>query len=713
MSRKKKVMTRKNFESQIIEILRACPKGVKPDFISDRLRLQQREVHLVWDFLRDFERKKVVIRSGKNLFRFASEAGRFTGVLKRKISGAGEISIGETNTIVHLHENNLVNFADGDRIQVQITGLTGKNRLRGEVVKLIKRRELPILGYFHKTRRGGFVVPVEPKIAEEIQVKVPAEMKINDKELVTVELVEPEGRSRRLRGKIIQILGRRHEDGVESAMLIFKHGLSDEFPADTLSEAESVPDSLNEEDLAGRKDLRTEWAITVDPASARDFDDALSLIEKPDGYRLGVHIADVAHYVKPETAIDREAYNRGTSVYFPDRAVHMLPERLAANLCSLRPNVDRLTMTVWIDLDSNGAILGGSCEPSVINSHGRLTYAEFLAASQNTPPDGMEPETCDLCIKLANICRLLLIQRVKRGVLDLEIPEAQFELDAAGQIVGIHKKPRSIAEQTIEEFMIAANIIVARFLDTKNIRYLRRVHEPPDLDSINDLKESLGRLGIIAPENPLNPDQARSMLAQIELPAIRSVASYQILRCMKRAVYTASGKGHFGLALPEYTQFTSPIRRYPDLEVHRAVKSALAIPNTKSPTINVLNERAKWLSERERAAQEAEWDAVKWQKIRFMKKKVGEKFLGTITHLEEFGAFVEIDEPFVEGLIPIYRMSGYYTYNADANTLTCREKGIVLKTGKQVWVEVEKADIDRGLLDFTLAEAMNEPVKNN
>lgn len=685
----------------LVEIAK-YPQGITSARLAKTLKLPRSQMHLIWKTLRQLERKGQIIRTARTAFRLGPDRENHAGIFKRKMSGAGDAVIEPEGFTVRLNRQDARKLVDGDRIEVRVYGSAGKRIRKGTVVRIVERRPDPILGYFHQYKGGGEIVPLNPRIAPPIRVSQKVDREKLDGKIVAAQ-INPPGKSPGLSARIEKVLGSRNEAGVETAILIFNHGLRDEFPEEVLREAELITGKIAAADIGTRRDLRDDLVITVDPESARDFDDALSVARTKTGYRLGVHIADVSHYVHPGSAIDREAYQRGTSVYFPERAVHMLPERLSTDICSLRPDQDKLTVTVWIDIDPEGTIVSGEVEPSIIRSKARMTYAEFYRASRGAVDQHVMPEIVLLCKTLTHICTLLLQQHIRRGVLDLDMPEAHFRFNPQNQIIGIHRKLRSIAEQSIEEFMIAANVIVAGTLDSRGIQYFRRIHEPPDPTTVDDLKTALKRLGIHPPDNPLDPDQVRSMLSSIDSIPIRSVASYQILRAMKRAEYSIRDAGHFGLALSQYTQFTSPIRRYPDLEVHRAVKSALG-SNGAGPawTDSELETRAKHLSEKERDAQEAEWNAVKLRKIRFMSQKIGEEYTGTITHVEPFGAFVELDDPFVEGLIPVRLLEGFYRFIESENKLSRADGAMVLKPGMTVKIKVECADIDRGILDFSL-----------
>jgi len=702
LSRKKKQSF--SLSSRILTILKHNPRGITPTTLLKKLNVPKSKAHLIWKTLKRFERNGLIKRSGRQRFYIPKDSESHIGIFRRKTSGAGVVISETDDTRIKISKKDGHHLMDGDRIKVKLVSKKAPNPT-GVFQKLVKGRPIPIIGYFHHSDDGCTVVPVNPRIAPEIDIPK-HELSYDDHgKVVSVSINQNSRSSREISGVVDSVLGFRDSTGVETYIIINNFALRDRFPQDVELEAEQVRFQIEKSEFSYREDIRDLHTITIDPESARDFDDALTLDTHGSGYRLGVHIADVSHYVAPGSAIDKEAYQRGTSIYFPERAVHMLPENLSTNICSLNPGTDKLCMTVWIHLDAEGTIINGRCAPTIIHSDKRLTYEQYLAAATGNPSPELSDTTVSLCKNLAKICELLLVKRVERGVLELDMPEAYFVLDPENRVIDIKKRTRSIAEQSVEEFMIAANVVVAQFLDKHDIPYLRRVHEPPDFTAINDLIASLEQLELVPPDNPLDPDQVRAFLATIDSGPVRAIASYQILRAMKRAVYSSSRKGHFGLALETYTQFTSPIRRYPDLEVHRSIKSALNLPGeTYQWSVKELNERAKWLSDKERVAQEAEWQAAKLQKIKFMETKLGEVYVGTITHVEEFGAFTEIDQPFVDGLIPVYRLDEYYRYFPERNALVNPDSTRILKPGTMVRVKVELADQDRNILDFTLED---------
>ncbi|MBN1550051.1 VacB/RNase II family 3'-5' exoribonuclease [bacterium] len=699
MSRKKKHQITDNLEQKIIAYFKEATGTQTVSSVIKSLNISGNQSRFVWGKIRDLEKKGILERHPKNRYGLAPKPQIIKGVFKRRFSGSGDIVL-DDNTRYSITKESAKYLVDGDCVECVLSKMKKNKLSRAIPLRIFNPRTEPIVGIIDKKSSKLTIKPLDPKICGSIAISGRKLKSLDDQLIVLIVLTGRNKTPPYLTGKIVRVIGKPFSKGVETEILIQKHNLRDEFPQNALEEAFSIPKDIPLSEIEKRIDLRNVFTITVDPKDARDFDDALTIEKTSSGYRLGVHIADVSYYVDKDTAIDQEAYNRGTSVYLPERAIHMLPPRLATDICSLRPGVDRLTLTVWILLDNSGNLISGACEASIIRSDARLSYDEFLTLSKNAV-DSENIVLGNTCKMLTDICKLLLCKRIERGVLDLDIPETEFEFDTTGKTIGIHKKKRSIAEQSIEEFMIAANVVVADMLDRKKIKYLRRIHEPPDLNTLKELKLNLSKLGIDSPPNPLDADQARGMLSTIESNSIRSAASYLILRAMRRAVYSPKKTGHYGLALRSYTQFTSPIRRYPDLDVHRAVKRAIGIvKHSKSEDLAL---KAKWLSDRERIAQEAEWDAIRRLKVLFMKNYVGHRFQGSVTHVEPFGAFIEIDEPYVEGFLPVSRLPEYYLYRDDENALVNPGQSIIIKPGTLVNIIVALVDEKRGFLEFELS----------
>ncbi|HLE56843.1 MAG TPA: ribonuclease R, partial [Rhodothermia bacterium] len=519
--------------------------------------------------------------------------------------------------------------------------------------------------------------------------------------------------------RVVQILGRAYDPKIDTEMVIAEFGLPKAFPKEVLHESELVPETVSAEAIRGRRDLRDLATVTIDGERARDFDDAVSVLRLPHGQtRLWVHIADVGHYVPWETPLDLEARQRGTSVYFPDQVVPMFPERLSNGICSLNPKVDRLTLTAEMLFDSRGQRLEYDIYESVIRSNERMTYTAVKKILVDK-----DPELCrrydyllhDFAL-MEELCRRLMAVRAGDGSIDFDLPEPEIILDLQGQPTDIIREERHIAHRMIEEFMLSANRTVAEHMTELKIPFIYRIHDAPDPEKIHDFTLFIGGFGLRFAGRKSGPDAEKvhpkvfqSVLEQVKGRPEERLINHVLLRSMKQAKYSTQNIGHFGLAFEHYTHFTSPIRRYPDLIVHRLVKELLHHKGFSAHRRDVLEkllpEIAQTSSERERASMEAEREAVDLKKVRFLVEKEGEEFFGFITGVTAFGFFVELEEMFVEGLVHISSIpDDYYIYEEKQHRLMGRTHRRIFRLADRVKVRVEKVDLIKRQADFRLVE---------
>ena len=615
---------------------------------------------------------------------------------------------------------NIGDAMHGDRVLARITRRHPDRRFEGRIEKITERAHPTIVGLFRYGPRENTVLPYDIRIAHEIVIPPGAEITTEIAQKLSLEFGETPRASRRLRlpeldgavvnvemmrypkggaapaGRVVEILGRPGDMGVDTEIIIRKHYLPHAFSESVLSQARATPQQVHAEDLAGRRDFRNLPIVTIDGETAKDFDDAVYVAARPGGYELQVHIADVAHYVRRGTELDREARLRGTSVYFPNRAVPMLPEELSNGICSLNPHVDRLVMSAILHMDQNGKVTSAEFTAGVIRSVERMTYTNVNKVLEGDPD--MSNRYASLLgefRRMKELALLLNARRSARGSIDFDLPEQVIEFDQMGRMVAILRSERNIAHRIVEEFMLAANEAVAAFLERRGIVSLHRVHEKPDPKKILEFEElahafgySLGVEDLAARRVPVRHGQVRpagrerhgrERPMEVLLPAgevdIRPqhyqrltekiagkpeerILSYLMLRSLKQARYAAESLGHFALAADQYTHFTSPIRRYPDLIVHRNLKWALENPGTpKGPYRTVeLEEIASESSEAERRADTAERELMEWKTAQFMEGHLGEEYDALIISVQKFGFFVELFEIYVEGLVPIDRL---------------------------------------------------------
>ena len=601
---------------------------------------------------------------------------------------------------------------DGDRVIARIERRRRGLRTEGSIVRVLERARSTLVGTFHQGRspaRVGYVVPEDPRHGPDVVIGPDAAGEAEDGDLVVVRMLEwGEGRRAPL-GEVERVLGRPGEPGVDILSIIHGHELPLQFPDSVEREAEAaLARGITERDLAGREDLRDVLVFTIDPADAKDHDDALSVRETGEGrWEVGVHIADVSHYVREDTALDAEASLRGTSVYLVDRVVPMLPHALSSDLCSLRPDEDRLTFSLIVELDANGAAGKSRLVRSVIRSRHRLSYEEAQAAIDRE--SSIAPETDEAIRTLAMLARALRARREARGSLDFDLPESRVILDAAGEPTDIQRVQRLESHRLIEDFMLLANETVAARAERDRLPFIYRIHEPPDETRLEKLAEfaatfghRLGRRGQVAPRD------LQQLLEKVEGRPEAALLSTAVLRSMKQARYDTGNAGHFGLAARQYTHFTSPIRRYPDLVVHRLCGRYFLegeVPRG-SAVAEALALTARQSSERERVAVTAERDSIELKKVEFMERHLGEEFDGTIAGVRAFGFHVLLDAFHVEGLVHVSSLEDdYYVYVEERYELVGESRGRRFRVGDRVRIQVAAVDREKRHIDFVLVEA--------
>jgi len=594
---------------------------------------------------------------------------------------------------------------DGDLVLVERLRHPRRGRTMLEsakVVRVLERRQRKLVGTLKGWRRRRYVVPDGMSFPAEIGLGTSdtAGAREGDKVVIELSTRVSEG----LAGRIIQVLGDGSDPAVDAPMVITQFGLRTEFPEEVLEEVAGLPDRVLPPDLSGRTDLREEVIVTIDPVTAQDFDDAISLKRTHSGWKLGVHIADVSHYVRPQTAVWREAAERATSVYLPTRTIPMLPEKLSSNLCSLRPKEDRLTLSVSIDLDAEGEVTDFHIVRSVIRSSKRLTYEEASAAIAPTSRGHLDGAVVKLLKESARLAELRSAIRRKRGALELELPEVELEYDEKGYVTGAHPLKRDISHRLIEEFMLLANECVARYGERHGRTLIHRVHAPPDARNLSDLFFFARTLGI-APSTHEPRRALQNILAKVEGTPLSHAVNLVVLKSMKHAEYLGESLGHYALATDCYCHFTSPIRRFPDLVVHSVLKEFDLEKGVRRPFdwSAHLDRYARHSSEMEELSERAEREVVKIKLLRFLQNRVGETMHGVVVGVEEFGAFVELEEVPVDGLISVRSLGGRVEHDARGHTLTGTHRKYRLRLGDRVRVVIHSVDLERRELDLRWA----------
>jgi ribonuclease R len=616
-----------------------------------------------------------------------------------------------------IRRRNLNGAVAGDTVLVRRMGRPARpsdwKLPEGAVLQILAQRHETLVGTLETQGGRRWLVPYDTKLSIELEV-VEADA-IPDTHYVVVAIE----RGRVAVGRVAEDLGDPEEPGVDVNVVLRHYGIPEDFPAPVLDALRAYPPDPRPEDWAGREDLREQVIVTIDGESSRDFDDAVSIERLPDGFRLGVHIADVAHYVEEGTPLDGEAYRRGTSVYYPDRAIPMLPEALSNGLCSLRPQVPRLTLSAFLDIDRGGRITGRRFAETVIRSTRRMTYNEVRRLLEE-PRAGDSAEYGPVLKALRDMRILMSIlhhARLVRGSIDFDLPEGNVELGTDGTVVGVTAGQRNVAHRIIEEFMIAANEAVAYELETRGVPALYRVHDAPSPDRLAELRDLLAPLGIELRGNydTLHPTFLQEVLKLAQGTPAEPFVSSVVLRTMQRAVYSPECRGHYALASRYYTHFTSPIRRYPDLVVHRGLRALLRGGEAlleRMQTADRLIAMGEHTSFTERRAEQSERDLLQWKKVRFLADRVGDTFPGRITGVQPFGLFVQLDDLFVDGLVPIRTMADdYYLYEADSHRLVGEHQRRVFRLADPVEVELAGVNVRRRGLEFKVAGMPDAPAR--
>jgi ribonuclease R len=595
----------------------------------------------------------------------------------------------------------------GDRVLVRVEGFRRRGRTEGRVVKVLARATTRVIGVLRRGRTAAVVVPQEQRITVPIAIPRGAEAGAADGDMVVAELVRYPGMASEAEARVTAVLGPATDPRVETEAVIHAHELPLSFPPEVAAAAAQVPARVTAEASAGRLDLRALPLVTIDGETARDFDDAVLVERRHDGFRLTVAIADVAHYVAPGSALDLEARARGTSVYFPDRVIPMLPEALSNGICSLAPDEDRLAKVVRLEFDAEGHPGAVSFHDAVIRSAARLTYTQVrqaLADRDLAVRTALGPLVAPLEVGEI-LARRLLARRQARGALDLDLPEAEVILDSAGRPERIVQAERSIANRMIEEFMLAANEAVARELVRRSLPLLYRVHETPAADSVSELARFLEGFGLrldLVQGRP-TPAAFQAVLRRVQGRPEERLVNTILLRALPQARYATLPLGHFGLATDCYTHFTSPIRRYPDLVVHRLLDVALRGAGRPPADLAAIADET---SARERVAMEAEREIIQLKKIQYMQDRVGEVHDGFVSGVLPFGFFVELADVFVEGLVHVSTLTDdYYDHVEGQHCLRGRRTRRTFRLGDPVRVAVAGVSIERRQIDFRLPEA--------
>lgn len=666
------------------------------------------------EILSDMEKEGFVMSTRSQRYGIPEKMGYMTGILKGHWKGYGFVdSIDPELPSAYIPSNAMRNAFHLDKVLVRIKESAGEDqKAEGEVVKVLERGVLELPGTFEKSKKFGFVVPDDPRFNSDIFIPGDKAKGVPNGHKVVCRITKWSENMRNPEGKIIEVLGNPADPETDMMVIIRKHGLNETFGKGVLKDAQAVAKIIPEKEIHRRKDLRQMSIVTIDGPDAKDLDDAIS-VEKIDGnkIRLGVHIADVAHYVREGSKLDQEAWDRGTSVYLVDRVLPMLPKEISNGICSLNPNEDRLTLSVFMDIDDKGIVVHHEIHETVINTTERLIYDDVSDLLENHDEDlkkryGHIKADLQLMDKLYQRLRK---RRDARGAIDFHFVESKVVLDEQGNPIDIRLEERRTANRIIEEFMLVCNETVAEHHYWMKQPFIYRIHEDPDEEKMMDLNKFIFHFGykLKGAGSDMHPKELQQLLAEVEGKKEAPVINTMMLRSLKKAKYTAIHDTHFGLAARYYTHFTSPIRRYPDLAIHRIIKEVLkngvlADEEERNKLEGKLEKTAAHSSEQERNAEEAERESVDLKKAVYMKQHIGETFDGLISGITSFGIFVELDNT-VEGLIRLSDLEDdYYIYDQQQLTLTGERTKKVFRIGDALTIRVEGVNLAQREIDFAL-----------
>ncbi len=648
-----------------------------------------------------------LIRLKRNRIGLPDEMDLITGKVQVTRAGFGFCKCDATDEEIYIAPHDLLTAFNGDRVVVRLgSGIGFKGKRTGQVIKLLERNLTNIVGTFHKVKGYSYIIPDSKSINRNIFITDSEAGDAKDGEKVVVRLLDWKDPSMNPEGEIVERLGNATDPGVDMLAIIREFDLPTEFAPEVIQNACEVLLDWQDE-MAQRPDLTRLVSVTIDPADAKDHDDAVSIEMIKGHYRLGVHIADVSHFVRPKTALDAEAFERATSVYFPDRVIPMLPEELSNDVCSLRPNRKRLALSCLMEIDKFGEVVDSQIYPSVIKSHAKLSYDEVQEFFDGTGSSDRVKRVSNELKQMRALAKILLAKRQKAGSLDFDLPEAKITLDKRGNVIEIGNRVRWESHRLVEEFMLAANQQVALHFFRIAQPTLYRVHDKPNMEKLEAFSYMISKLGYkfaVSPQMPTG-DFAR-LLKKIKGKPEEEMVNELLLRSMAKAIYQPQNIGHFGLAFKHYLHFTSPIRRYPDLLIHRLLKE---LKNGKYPTAlekklpRMLENIGKQSSDRERRAMEAERNAVKAKQVSYMAGQIGSEYDGVISGVLNFGFFVRIIGPECEGLVRASTLDDdYYRYDEEHYRLVGSRTHNVFRLGDKVRVGVMKVDVLSREIDLSL-----------
>ena len=692
----------------ILKILGGTDKSLTAFEIEEKLGTKNLEELL--KVLKELEVETLVYHTNKDKYMLFKDSHLFKGILHSNKKGFGFVDVDNSDVDIYIPKENINGALHGDLVVVELVNKKGLDRVEGRIVKVLKHESNTYVGEINFKNDVGYVTLDEDKVNLEVVVTKDNSLNAVDGHKVVVEIIKRIS-NKKAEGKVIKIIGHKNDPGVDILSIVYKYDINTSFPEEVEEEVKSLPMEVRDEDLKGRKDLRDEVIFTIDGDDTKDIDDAISIEKRGDTYTLGVHIADVSYYVKEGSPLDKEAMDRGTSVYLVDRVIPMLPHEISNGICSLNPNVDRLAISCVMKYDSEGKLLDYDIFPSVIRSRIQMTYKNVNSIlEKNIVPEGYEEFVDDLKT-MSEFATILRKAKVKRGYLDFDVDEAKILVDENCVPYEITKRERGTGENLIEDFMIAANECVATHIYNMDLPFIYRIHESPKEEKMRDFLSFVSNLGYqVTGDLKGNKSIAvQKLLKFVHDKKEGQVLTSLLLRCMQKAIYSPTNLGHFGLGSSCYTHFTSPIRRYPDTTVHRLLRTYLFNHDLSSHTIHHYEEKLIFVADHssamERASVDCEREVEDMKMAEYMESHIGEEFEGMISSVMSFGMFVELDN-LVEGLVPVRLMDDYFTFDEERMTLVGEKSKIKYTIGERVLVKVVAASKEAKTIDFEIVKKL-------
>lgn len=699
---------------KIINILKLEKKALRLEELDHTLDLKTVEQYQeLQKTVREMEEEGILYHTNKDKYMLMSDSPYRLGTITVNKKGFGFVQIPNMEEDVYVNEANINSALHGDEVLVEISFDRFENRYEGRIVKVTKRNLSTIVGEIYFKKGKGYVTSDDKKIKLVVEIKPERTLGAVDGHKVLVELISKISQNR-YSGQVMKIIGHKNDPGVDILSIVYSHNINDIFPDEVLEELKDIPSEVREEDKIGRRDLTNEMIFTIDGDDTKDIDDAISIEKLQNGnYKLGVHIADVSYYVKEGTALDVNAMDRGTSVYLVDRVIPMIPHQLSNGICSLNPNVERLAISCIMEIDGKGKIVDYEIFPSIIKSRIQMTYKNVNSILENNKiPSGYE-EYVDQLKEMEQLAKILRKAKVEKGYIDFDVDEAKILVDEQCHPIDVVKRYRGIGENLIEDFMIIANECVASHIFYMELPFIYRIHEYPDEEKIRDYLKFISSLGYVYTGNmkDIKPKNLQKLLEFLKDKKEYKMLSSLLLRNMKKAVYKPDNVGHYGLASPCYTHFTSPIRRYPDTTVHRLLRTYLFDYDLSVETIKHFQEKLPFIADnssaRERASIECEREVEDMKMAEYMEDHIGEVFEGMISGVTNFGIFTELDN-LIEGMTRLSDLDDFYHFDEATLTLTGERTNKKYRIGDRVVVQVVGANKEERTIDFKIIKKVEE-----